>query len=65
MKNKELALRKLEQVNSAMSNLKTSVYRGYSDVEDRFERVQNLLEELDTLISIEEETFLNRNYKGL
>jgi len=65
MKNKELALRKLEQVNSAIANLKTSVYRGYSDVEDRFDKVQNLLEELDTLISIEEETLLNRGYRGI
>lgn len=65
MKNKELALTKLEQVNNAISNLKSSVNRRDYSVEHHFERLQNLLEELEGIISIEQETFLTRGYEGI
>jgi hypothetical protein len=66
MKNKELALNKLEQVEGAVNNLKSSAYRGqYDDLEQRFERVTNLLEDLRNLISIEKEQFLTGPHQGL
>jgi hypothetical protein len=65
MKNKELALKKIEQVNNAIANAKTSAYRMSNDVSERFERVAVLMEELENLISIEEESLLNRGYRGI
>ncbi len=65
MKNKELALKKIEQVNNAITNAKTSAYRMSNDLSERFDKVAALMEELENLISIEEETLLNRGYRGI
>lgn len=66
MKNKELALRKLEQIKATITNVKTSAYRRDVDgLESKFERLNDLVEELEGLISIEQETMLTRGYEGL
>jgi len=65
MKNKELALKKMDQLSGALVNFKTSAYRGSNDLSERYERVMELMEELHNLIQIEEETFLNRGYQGI
>jgi len=66
MKNKELALKKLEQVRGTVSNIKSSAYRREVDaLESKFERLSDLLEELENLISIEQETMLTRGYNGI
>jgi len=65
MKNKELALKKMDQLSGAIVNFKTAAYRGSSDTSERYERVMELMEELHNLIQIEEETFLNRGYQGI
>jgi len=68
MKNKEKALDLVERVESSISNLKSTVYRGYSPgkgLDDRFDQLNNLVEQLKDLISIQDEEFLNRPYRGL
>lgn len=66
MKNKELALRKLDQIKATIANVKTSAYRRDVDgLEPKFERLNDLIEELEGLISIEQETMLTRGYEGL
>lgn len=66
MKNKELALKKLEQVKASVTNVKTSAYRSdYSGLDIKFEKLTSLIEELENLISIENETFFNRGYEGI
>lgn len=65
MKNKELALKKMDQLSNALVNFKTSAYRGSDDLSERYDRVMELMEELHNLIQIEEETFLNRGYQGI
>jgi hypothetical protein len=65
MKNKELALNKLEQVYGALSNVKRSAYTNSNDLSDRFEKVEDLLEELESLIRLEQDSFLSRGYQGI
>lgn len=65
MKNKELALKKMDQLSGAIVNFKTSAYRGSSDMSERYDRVMELMDELHNLIQIEEDTLLNRGYKGI
>jgi hypothetical protein len=65
MKNKELALKKIEQVYGALSNAKRAAYTNSSDVSERFEKVADLLEELEGLIRIEQESLLTRGYEGI
>ena len=62
MKNKENALKKIEQIEGSIKNVKTSSYRGNAqEMNDYFKH----LEELRGLISIEAEEFLNRSFRGL
>jgi hypothetical protein len=65
MKNKELALKKMDQLSGALVNFKTSAYRGANDLSERYDRVMELMDELHNLIQIEEDTLLNRGYKGI
>lgn len=66
MRNKELALKKLEQVKGTITNIKSSAYRKEVDqLESKFEKLNNLLEDLENLISIEQETLLTRRYNGI
>lgn len=66
MKNKENALKKIEQIEGAFSNARTSSFRGNGqEMTENFQRLQELIEELKGLISIEQEEFLNRPYRGL
>lgn len=66
MKNKEIALNKIEQIEGALNNLKSSALR--SDLNElplKFERMNTLIEDLRSLINTEEETLLTRTYTGL
>lgn len=66
MKNKENALKKIEQIEGSIKNVKTSSYRGNAqEMNDYFKHLEELVEELRGLISIEAEEFLNRSFKGL
>jgi hypothetical protein len=66
MKNKENALKKIEQIEGTLNNTKTSSFRGNGqEMTENFQRLQDLIEELKGLISIEQEEFLNRPYRGL
>jgi hypothetical protein len=66
MKNKENALRKIEQIEGTINNTKSSAFRGNGqEMTENFQRLQELVEELKGLISIEREEFLNRPYQGL
>lgn len=66
MKNKENALKKIEQIEGTVKNVKSSSYRGNGqEMEEHFKRLDELIEELRGLISIEQEEFLNRAYRGL
>lgn len=66
MKNKENALKKIEQIEGSIKNVKTSSYRGNAqEMNEYFKHLEELVEELRGLISIEEEQFLNRSFRGL
>jgi hypothetical protein len=66
MKNKEIALKKIEQIEGTINNVKTSSYRGNSqEMTENFQRLQDLVEELKGIISVEQEQFLTRGYQGL
>jgi hypothetical protein len=66
MKNKEKALELIERINSAIANVKSSANRGaVSELEDKFERLQFLVEDLQSLISIQEDNLLTRPYRGI
>jgi len=66
MKNKELALNKLDSIKDAILNVKSSSYRGnLSDIAEALSRLDVKVEELENLISIEDESFSNRPYRGI
>jgi len=66
MKNKENALKKIEQIEGMIKNVKTSSYRGNAqEMNDYFKNLEELVDELRGVISIENEEFLNRAYRGL
>jgi|APGre2960657444_1045066.scaffolds.fasta_scaffold117551_2 superfamily I DNA/RNA helicase len=66
MKNKENALKKIEQIEGMIKNVKTSSYRGNAqEMNDYFKNLEELVDELRGIISIENEEFLNRAYRGL
>ena len=66
MKNKENALRKIEQIENMINNTKSSAFRGHmQESTQSFQKLQDLVEELKGLISIELEENLTRNYMGL
>ena len=66
MKNRENALKKIEQIEGSIKNVKTSSYRGNAqEMNDYFKHLEELVEELRGLISIEAEEFLNRSFRGL
>lgn len=66
MKNKENALKKIEQIEGMIKNVKTSSYRSNAqEMNDYFKNLEELVDELRGIISIENEEFLNRAYRGL
>ena len=66
MKNKENALKKIEHIEGSIKNVKTSSYRGNAqEMNDYFKHLEELVDELRGIISIENEEFLNRAYRGL
>ena len=66
MKNKENALRKIEQIENMINNTKSSAFRGnMQESTQSFQKLQDLVEELKGLISIELEEKLTRTYMGL
>jgi hypothetical protein len=67
MKNKELALRKIDSIKNFLPNLKNSIFRGgtYQQVTSDLERMETMIEDLENLINIENEENLQRPYRGL
>jgi hypothetical protein len=66
MVNKLNALNRIEEIKNFLSNVKTSANRGdHEQIEKLFERLSNMIGELEDVISSESEEFLNRPYSGL
>ncbi len=58
MKNKELAINKIEKIENQLKTLDFSVRRGeVQEYDESLKRVREQLEELRSLISIEQNTF--------
>lgn len=66
MINKSNALDRIDKIKNYLNNVKTTAYRGNLDeLEEQFERLQDMIETLEGIISSETEEFLNRPYGGL
>lgn len=66
MVNKENALNKIEQIKNYTSNIKSSVYRGRTeDIQIKFQEFEELLSDLETMISTETGDNFTRPYRGL
>jgi hypothetical protein len=66
MTNKTNALNKIEDLKGALNNLKSSAYRGSTnELGDKFDRVNSLLEDLETMISVESDDSYGRGYNGI
>lgn len=66
MINKANALNRIDQIKNYISNVKATAYRGNMDeLEERFEKLSELIENLENVISMEQDEFSNRSYGGL
>ena len=66
MKNKTLALNKIEKLKNGIKNVHTAVYRNDRDqYEEWMEKVNLIIEDLENTISIEQEEYLTRPYGSL
>jgi CRISPR/Cas system-associated endoribonuclease Cas2 len=66
MVNKTNALNKIEQIKNYLKNVQASAYRGdMSSLTEKFETLDELLEDLESTISSESEEYLNRPYGTL
>lgn len=66
MVNKVNALNRIDQIKNYLSNVKASAYRcDHDQLEEQFERLNDMIEKLEDVISSEAEEFLNRPYSGL
>jgi CRISPR/Cas system-associated endoribonuclease Cas2 len=66
MVNKTNALNKIEQIKNYLKNVQASAYRGDMDsLTEKFETLDELLEDLESTISSENEEYLNRPYGTL
>ncbi len=66
MINKANALNRIDQIKNYISNVKSTAYRGNMDeLEERFEKLNDLIDELESVINMEQEEFLGRSYSGL
>ena len=66
MVNKANALNKIDQIKNYLKNVQSSAYRGdLNSLTDKFETLDELIEDLESTISSESEEFLNRPYGTL
>jgi CRISPR/Cas system-associated endoribonuclease Cas2 len=65
MVNKTNALNKIEQIKNYLKNVQASAYRGDSSLTEKFETLDELIEDLESTISSESEEYLNRPYGTL
>lgn len=66
MNNKANALNRIDQIKNYISNVKATAYRGNMDeLEEKFERLNDLIEELENVINMEQDDYSNRSYGGL
>lgn len=66
MINKDNALNRIEQIKNYLMNVKSSAYRCDTDaLENQFENLDEMLDQLESLIQSENGNSLNRPYSGL
>lgn len=66
MINKTNALNRIEQIKNYLRNVKSTAYRGnLDDLEEQFEKLDEMIEDLESVVSSEPEEYLNRTYGGL
>jgi hypothetical protein len=65
MINKTNALNKIEQIKNYLKNVQASAYRGDNSLTEKFETLDDLIEDLESTISSESEEYLNRPYGTL
>jgi CRISPR/Cas system-associated endoribonuclease Cas2 len=66
MVNKTNALNKIEQIKNYLKNIQSSAFRGdMNSLTEKFETLDELLEDLESTISTESEEYLNRPYGTL
>ena len=66
MVNKTNALNKIESIKNYLKNVQASAYRGdIKSLTDKFEQLDQLIEDLESIISSESEEYLNRPYGTL
>jgi CRISPR/Cas system-associated endoribonuclease Cas2 len=65
MVNKTNALNKIEQIKNYLKNVQASAYRGDNSLTEKFETLDELIEDLESTISSESEEYLNRPYGTL
>jgi CRISPR/Cas system-associated endoribonuclease Cas2 len=66
MVNKTNALNKIDQIKNYLKNVQSSAYRGdLSSLSEKFETLDELIEDLESTISSESEEYLNRPYGTL
>ena len=66
MTNKTNALNKIEQIKNYLKNVQASAYRGdMKSLTEKFDKLDELIEDLEGTISSESEEYLNRPYGTL
>jgi CRISPR/Cas system-associated endoribonuclease Cas2 len=66
MVNKTNALNKIEQIKNYLKNVQSSAYRGdLTSLTEKFETLDEMIEDLESTISTESEEYLNRPYGTL
>ncbi len=66
MTNKTNALNKIEQLKNYLKNVQASAYRGdISSLTERFETLDELIDDLESIINSENEEYLSRPYGTL
>lgn len=66
MVNKANALNKIDQIKNYLKNVQSSAYRGdMASLTEKFETLDELIEDLESTISSESEEFLTRPYGSI
>lgn len=66
MVNKTNALNKIDQIKNYLKNVQSSAYRGdLNSLSEKFETLDELIEDLESTISSESEEYLTRPYGTL
>jgi CRISPR/Cas system-associated endoribonuclease Cas2 len=66
MVNKTNALNRIDQIKNYLKNVQASAYRGdISSLTERFETLDEMIEDLESIINSENEEYLTRPYGSL